>query len=868
MFNRNMYENSRPDGIAVMEIVNGVKPAGSRVRLFVPLKTTELKGELDGPLASLRSIQTYGYSRDRCDMVLEAVYRFPLPGDAAVTGVRVSFGDVVINAELKERGQAQADYDAAVAEGRQAALVTREAHDVFTLQVAGLQPDQDVTVETTYIQLGRSEGAGWSLRFPLTTAPRYVRDDERNTIGAQAQPLLSLRDPGHRFSLDLTLSGAGEVTSPTHALEVTRDGDVSRVRLRDGEVLPDRDCVLSWQPQCEPDRSSLQVFIHDDLDSFQSYFLALVAPPSEQVPAPGVPREVVLLVDHSGSMEGPKWEAADWAVKQFLYGLSEGDLFALGLFHDRTAWFSKRPVEASATSVANAIRFLEEHTDSGGTELGVALEQALGLYRQQGDFARNILIATDAEVSDLGRIMRLATRESAREDRRRISVLCIDAAPNSLLATELAERGGGVSRFLTSAPSEGDISTALEQVLLDWAQPVLKGLKLSLNRADVQAAGREVTGGDGPQESFIDLGDLPRGRPLWVAGRLPRDEAFQVEFRLVAAGSLDLASVRLDAGQNTADRPALKALFGARRVFGLEFLMGSGYRTNELQGHLERLGYDLSQLEADWSGKEPPVYAENQADTTRQMLRGLLVAEALQYGLACSETAFVAVRSEAGQPVEGSVAVASALPSGWSDEFLSVATSLAGPAGMPTDAADFDMLLDAPGPAEDISGPTSASAGILSRLWPFRGQRTTGAAGVPDALAISQTYSTAREAATTVLFTGVPSFTDGEAILFDSSRDQDSGRIPGRAKINRLEVRFPGGTPADDALDPGLELLVFVDDLSLPRARVRLADVVRQGGVRPLNFLYSLTQVLRIVLVDPAGAWAEGGPEIEVAMGW
>ena len=468
MFNRSMYENSRPDGIAVLEIVNGVKLAESRVRLFVPLKTTELRGEVDGPLASLRSIQTYGYSRDQCDMVLEAVYRFPLPGDAAVTGVQVSFGEVVINAELKERDQAEADYQQARTEGRQAALATRESADVFTLQVAGIRPDQDVTVETSYVQLGRAEGAGWSLRVPLTTAPRYVRADERSSRESQGQPLLPLRDPGHRFSLDLTFSGAGEVASPTHALEVTRDGDVSRVRLSEGEVLPDRDCVLAWQPHSEQDRPSLQVLLHDDPDSSQSYFLALVAPPAELVSARGVPREVVLLVDHSGSMRGPKWEAADWAVKQFLYGLSEGDLFALGLFHNTTAWFSKRPVKASATSVANAIRFLEEHDDSGGTELGVALEQALGLHRQRGDFARNVLIATDADVSDLGRIMRLATGESSREDRRRISVLCIDAAPNSLLATELAERGGGVARFLTSAPLEEDISTALDQVLSDW----------------------------------------------------------------------------------------------------------------------------------------------------------------------------------------------------------------------------------------------------------------------------------------------------------------------------------------------------------------------------------------------------------------
>ena len=149
MFNRSTYENSRPDGIAVLEIVNGAKPAEKQIRLFVPLKRTELKGEVNGPLASLHLTQTYGYTREQCELVLEAVYRFPLPGDAAVTGVRVRFGDVVISAELKERQQAEADYEAAKKKGRQAALATRESPDVFTLQVAGIQPGQDVAVETT-----------------------------------------------------------------------------------------------------------------------------------------------------------------------------------------------------------------------------------------------------------------------------------------------------------------------------------------------------------------------------------------------------------------------------------------------------------------------------------------------------------------------------------------------------------------------------------------------------------------------------------------------------------------------------------------------------------------------------------------------
>ncbi|HJX38595.1 MAG TPA: VIT and VWA domain-containing protein, partial [Anaerolineae bacterium] len=343
MFNRGAYENSRPGGIGVLEVANGAKTGEEQPRLFVPLKRTELRGEIAGPLASLHLTQVYGYSKEQMDKVLEAVYRFPLPGDAAVTGVTVTFGDVEIKAELKEREEAEEEYEKAKQEGRQAALATRESPEVFTLQVAGIQPDQDVKVDTSYVQLARAEGEEWSLRVPLTTAPRYVRSDEATTQQAHGQPLLLLRDPGHCFSLDLTLVGAGSVSSETHELELSEVDGAMRVQLSQGEVIPDRDCVLSWRPCQEEQHASLEVMLHEDPSSDWVYFLALVAPAASQKEGSGVPREVILLLDHSGSMSGPKWEAADWAAEQFLLDLAPQDEFALCLFHSSPRWFADQP---------------------------------------------------------------------------------------------------------------------------------------------------------------------------------------------------------------------------------------------------------------------------------------------------------------------------------------------------------------------------------------------------------------------------------------------------------------------------------------------------------------------------------------------
>jgi Ca-activated chloride channel family protein len=851
MFNRSAYENSRPGGIGVLEVANGRKPDEEGPRLFVPLKRTELRGEIAGPLASLQMTQVYGYSKEQMDKVLEAVYRFPLPGDAAVTGVTITFGEVEIKAELKEREEAEEDYEKAKQEGRQAALATRESPDVFTLQVAGIRPDEDVRVETSYVQLAHAEGAGWSLRVPLTTAPRYVRSDEFTSRRARGQPLFLLRDPGHRFSLDLSLVGAASVSSDTHELSVEEVEGAMRVRLSDGEVVPDRDCVLSWLPTQEEKRPAFEIALHEDLSSQWAYFLALVAPPTNPAPELAVPREVIMLVDHSGSMSGPKWEAADWAVEQFLLDLTPQDEFALCLFHSSTRWFADRPRRAEPDTIDAAVKFLLEHKDSGGTQLGVALEQALHVERSKDQRARHLVIVTDAQVSDAGRILRLADEEARRDRKRRISVLCIDAAPNSFLASELAELGGGVSRFLTSSPDELDITTALDEVLKGWAQPVLADLRLEVDRRDVQSGSGQVTRADQGDRTFIDLGDLPRGRALWVAGRAPRGEDGVLHFRAVAGAGEEVSSQTVKLGEEANVRPALKPLFGARRVLGLEYLINSGYSLDEIRLQLERLQYDADEVLGQQMAASK-VYAENVREDARQALRSLLVREALEYGLASAETAFVAVRKEAGEPIEGTVPVANALPAGWSADFLT--------AGGPVAYA-----LRSPSLGKGVSSTLDIPALFRRRFSRFDAGPDTGARlasmgpVMPEGVELPEAK---------VVYSGVPDFDEGQAVLLDSSRERDAGKLPESGTLRALQVTFPSGIPDHKTLDPKLKLLIFLGDLASPRAVVALADIVRRQGQRPLNLARAKGDVLRIVLADPQGAWTDGAPRIEVALAW
>ena len=642
LFNQAVYANEVCYSLPVLSV------PGSQPLSVVPLTKTVIGGEITGPLFAGDVTHVFRYSAAQCDKVLEAVYRFPLPGDAAVTGVTVRFGTEEIEAELKERQAAEEDYREARRKGRQAALTTRESPDVFTLRLAGLKPDQDVTVRTFFVQLAEATDDGWELRLPLTVAPRFVRSDEKGRH-AKGNPAALALDPGHRFSLNITGFGWDDVTCPSHAIAVHWDEDEAAVSLQSGAALADRDCLLRYKSLAA--NGTPAFYTYDD--SGWRYFLALVQGSRPSGGRASAPREIILLVDHSGSMEGSKWEAADRTAAAIIGQMNEQDCFNLGLFHNTCQWVNRRePLAATKENIAKAVAYIERHKDTGGTELGVALEQALMQPRSPQHTVRHLVIITDGEVSDFGRLLRLADDEGKRADGRHIHVVCIDSSPNVLLARQMASRTGGTSLFLTSR-------TALEEKLSAVAQNILQSVAgsgiLTLSQPGGQAAALPYE--SGPDGTAIHLGGVPLGRPLWVSGRVPAAESLSASLAVDGTPAWEAEAA---AGRG---HPAVRQLFGAARLLELEFLRESRRERDDLARHLRKMGYAEAADRLDGSNR--PLYGENSAALAEDTLRELLVRESLACGVACSETAFIAVRKVDGKPVEETVAVPNALPDEW-----------------------------------------------------------------------------------------------------------------------------------------------------------------------------------------------------------
>lgn len=653
------YENTIPQGTGVLAIQGDEGETG----LFIPLQSTSITGAFHGPVGSIVLTQTFRFALKAMDHPIEAIYRFPLPGDAAVTAVVAAFGDETVRTRLAEKEAAEKEYDEAFRSGRKAVLVTRESPDVFTLHLTGIPPETDVVVQTMVTLLARAVPKGWELRLPVTIGPRYVRRDEAHP-GIQANPLLTVSDPGYRVTLDLRLLPAANVTAAPAGASVTRTADGTRIQIEDAR--PDRDFIVHWGAATE---EWLTAWSADDDAGEFTYLLGLLAPKGE-TPGPRIPREVILVADQSGSMSGSKWEAAAASIRSFLDGLGPDEYFNLCLFSHRAVWFSTGgPVSATREAIAAAKRFLSDTSLFGGTELGVALEQALSQPRQSGAYSRHVLVITDGEVTDEARLFRLVESRTAAASPRRVSVIAIDSAPNSHLALELARLGGGVAKFLTEfGDNVEEIGVTLCELLAAWQPPVLADALFTADRPGLEAVDYRVAAG---LENGVDIGDLRPETPVFVVGRVPFSPTAPV-LTVTAGGKTVATATALPGGADLAT--ALKVVFGASRIRTLEYLESAGYDEDEGRRRLGEIGYALP-------AQAGALYPENRAAAFSDALGRLVVTESLRFGVPSTHTAFVGVSESAGEAPRVTVAVPNAAPAGWDmlmEKSVRFAPSMAG----------------------------------------------------------------------------------------------------------------------------------------------------------------------------------------------
>ncbi|WPL17960.1 marine proteobacterial sortase target protein [Thiorhodovibrio winogradskyi] len=434
------------------------------------LTATALRGQFSGLLGELRISQTFVNQEA---VAIEAVFTFPVPLDAVLLGVKVRLNGRELAGQILAKRDAEDEYEDAIASGDRAILLQSAGPGRYTVNVGQLQAGEGAELEYRYAMLGVWDQACLRLLLPTTLAPRYG-DPVRAGLAAHQVPGVSLAAE-HRFSLSLGLGGVlatARVKSPSHAICVQRDGDLQRVMLASETAPMDRDLVLA---------------IHADPAGTARRPTALVAPDGEgavvwlsgqpELPKPcePTPRDLVLVVDCSGSMAGTSMAQTRQALQTIIERLLPSDrinLIAFGSAPD--ALFSAlQPADAS-TRHALKERLQRLDADLGGTELG----RALTLAFQHGEGAPgkplDILLITDGEVWGADTLI-----DAARRSVHRLFTVGVGAAVAEDLVRGLAEATKGAC--LLVHPNEAMAERILRhferlrapraELRLHWPQP-------------------------------------------------------------------------------------------------------------------------------------------------------------------------------------------------------------------------------------------------------------------------------------------------------------------------------------------------------------------------------------------------------------
>lgn len=495
----------------------------------LPLKALHVETAVVGMTASSTVRQRFVNAGDT---TIEATYVFPLPARAGVTEFSAELAGRRVIGVLKERGQARADYEQALVSGQRAAIVEEDRSDVFSVRVGNLGPGEEAIIEMRLTGPLSFEDGEATFRFPLVVAPRYTTGtalpgDQTGTGSAPdtdavpdasrvTPPRLLDSDERPELHISLSLDGAGFPVSdlrcslPTSVSEA--DG-VTRLQVQQ-DARADRDFVLRFRV----DRSELSssALLVPDAEGDEGTWSVTLVPP---VPASDAPRDVVVLLDRSGSMHGWKMIAARRAAGRIVDMLDGADRFCVLAFDDRIdvpAGLGDGLMDATDRNRFAAASWLGSLESRGGTVMAEPLYQAVDILSGTGDDRQaSVVLVTDGQITGEDHLLRTLAPAVGRT---RIYCVGIDRAVNAGFLDRLAGLGHGRSELVESEDRLDEVMARLARTI---GRPALTSLRV---RAEgVSLLDGTLTPGRSP--------DAFAGIPCVISGRYRGfgDATFHVE---------------------------------------------------------------------------------------------------------------------------------------------------------------------------------------------------------------------------------------------------------------------------------------------------------------------------------------------------
>jgi len=519
----------------------------------LPLKGTEVAVKISGVIADVTVTQTY---RNEGQRAIEAKYVFPGSTKAAVSGLNVRLADRLITAQIREKKQAQIEYDSAKKEGKTAALLEQHLPNVFQMNVANILPGDDVKVELRYTELLVPQSGNYEFVFPTVVGPRYNSPQSENAQAKwAAQPTLHAGvAPSTSFKLKAAIDtpmGLKEVRSTTHAIDVKKsdeDQHADIALVADGRPADNRDFVLDYRLAGEKIESGLMLYKGQG-ENAENFFLAMVEPPKAVAASAISPRDYIFVVDISGSMHGFPLDTAKTVLERLIGGLRPSDTFNVLLFSGSNKMLSPKSVPATRANIEQALATIKNYSGSGSTELIPALKRVYAEPKEE-NVSRTVVVVTDGYVTVEREAFDLVRNNLSKAN---VFAFGIGSSVNRSLMEGIARAGMG-EPFIITDPVQAPEQAARFRRMVE--SPVLTSVKATFGGLDVYDVEPQA------------LPDVLGERPVIVFGKWRGDPKGRVIIEGRSASGPYRQEVRID-DRTRLDTAALRTLWARHRIQSL-----------------------------------------------------------------------------------------------------------------------------------------------------------------------------------------------------------------------------------------------------------------------------------------------------------
>jgi Ca-activated chloride channel family protein len=363
----------------------------------------------------------------------EGVYRFPLPADAAVDRMHIKVGERLLEGEIQEKQIARQTYQKARDAGQTATIVEQQRRNQFETRLANIGPGESIEITIGYLLNVDYSNFSYHLRLPMTFTPRWEPGHPQSpllqtvlTPVPQPQFVPAASSKGHHLKLQARLVSSAEfatIESRYHDVDIRKVENGYTVELLNPDERSDRDFELSWTPALQSQPSAALTTFNDG--GYVYAQLMLTPPLTDSIQSQA--REVILVIDTSGSMEGTSLVQAKAALGHALRSLSSDDYFNLLQFNSSTEQLFEQSVPATRHSLYMAQNFITGLSANGGTDMEPALKTALNLP-EIPQLMRQVVFITDGAVGNETELLQQVARDL---DNSRMFTVAIGHAPNS-----------------------------------------------------------------------------------------------------------------------------------------------------------------------------------------------------------------------------------------------------------------------------------------------------------------------------------------------------------------------------------------------------------------------------------------------------